>query len=133
MKTLFDNYKHFKIQQVAAQTSSGQSSSVEVGIGAGMDMLALLYLGSISGTSPTAAIKIQGSDDGSTWNDLGSFSALASGDANKVAELKLNRQGYRYVRASWTLGGTSPSFTFAVGLLVQAVEGTENLNSATAA
>lgn len=63
-----------------------------------------------SGTSPTLDVTIQGQDSSGSWFDLVSYTqATGVTAATKAVPL-----AGRKVRAKWTVGGTSPSFTFSV-------------------
>lgn len=71
----------------------------------------------ITGTSPTLDIVLQHSSDGTNWVTLGTFSQLVAGSANSTAHLfaaaatDYLRPLLPYVRASYTIGGTStPTF-----------------------
>lgn len=74
-----------------------------------------------SGTSPTLDLKIQDSPDGGvTWFDVGSGTGAGTGNfvqataaTTQVKELTA-RKFARQLRIVGTVGGTSPSFTYAV-------------------
>ena len=91
-----------------ARTASGQGSTVPTG---DLDPARLtLDVTAASGTTPSLTVNVQHSSDGATWVTHSSFAAkTATGTERKVfAGLD------RYVRASWTITGTTPSFTFSV-------------------
>lgn len=95
----------------AARTTSGNGTSKDDTASSSNGATAILHCTAASGTSPTLAVKVQHSADNSTWADLITFTTLtAAGAERKVVSGTVNR----YVRAIWTIGGTSPSFTFAV-------------------
>lgn len=82
----------------------------------GRQMKAILTNGTTSGTSPTLDVKIQESDDNSVFTDIsGATFAQKTAAGNEEIHFRTNK---RYVRAVATIGGTTPSFTFAVLLLV---------------
>jgi len=106
----------------AARTATGQTSGIDLRTYDG-DVLFILDSAAGGGSSPTLDVTIEESADNS------SFAAVASGavaftqvtgtaSAQKVA---LNKDdAKRYVRIKYTIGGSSPTFTFsvnAVGLL----------------
>jgi phage gp36-like protein len=92
----------------AARTASGAGASVDLGIKSGLTLD--LLVSAASGTSPTLAVSIETSKDGSTWRTLGSFTqATAAGPQSKAFA-----GADRYVRVAWTIGGTTPSFTFSL-------------------
>jgi hypothetical protein len=73
---------------------------------------ARLRVGTVGGTSPTLDVKIQESDDNTTYNDLVVFDRLtATGLGFETVETSK-----RYIRALATLGGTSPSFVYGIDL-----------------
>ena len=93
--------------------------------GTGIDVLAyegvalvVLNASAGTGTTPTLDVKLQHSDDNSTYADVtgGAFTQVTdvAGSAGvqvkkiSVSDLK------RYVRAIGTIAGTTPSFDFAV-------------------
>lgn len=63
-----------------------------------------------SGTTPSATVKIQTSFDGSTWRDVASFTAATAATAERKSFPGIDR----YVRAAWTVTGTTPSLTLGV-------------------
>lgn len=99
----------------AARTTSGQSSGVDVG--PFDEAILLLNVTAASGTSPTLDIKIQTSHDNSDWYDTGTaFTQITA--TSKPSALKVTNFG-KYVRAAWTIGGTSPSFTFSLQMVAK--------------
>ncbi len=100
----------------AARTATGQTSGIDLRAYDG-DVLFLLDSAAGGGSSPTLDVTIEESADNS------SFAAVASGavaftqvtgtaSAQKVA---LNKDdAKRYVRIKYTIGGSSPTFTFSV-------------------
>lgn len=91
----------------AARTTTGNGSGIELGD----RRVARLKLDvtAASGTSPTLDVTIQTSRDGSTWYTSGTF-AQKTGVSNESKVFAVDR----FVRASWTIGGTTPSFTFSI-------------------
>ena len=100
----------------ATRTATGQTSGIDLRAYDG-DVLFLLDSAAGGGSSPTLDVTIEESADNS------SFAAVASGavaftqvtgtaSAQKVA---LNKDdAKRYVRIKYTIGGSSPTFTFSV-------------------
>jgi hypothetical protein len=88
----------------SATTVDNTTSSSDGGIG-------VLHVSAVSGTTPTLVVKIQHSADGTTWADLITFSSqnAINGEYQTVSGT-VNR----YLRAQWTIGGTTPSFNFTV-------------------
>ena len=68
----------------------------------------LSVTGTISGTSPTLTVKIQGSNDnGSNWTDIASFPQVTTSAVKKYMRILTP---YKQIRAVATKGGTSPSY-----------------------
>jgi hypothetical protein len=110
------------LADLAARTTTGNGSAVDSAIAGGttFGLEAFLQVTAGAGSaSPTLAVKVQGSADGSTgWTDLVTFStvALASVPTAQKGSWAPGGAGStpRYLRATWTITGTTPSFTFAV-------------------
>lgn len=103
------------IQPGLALTTSVTSSTVDMlqrdGIGA-----AFLFVGLVSGNTPTLAITLQESTDGTTWTEVIGPNGTTAGTfptqttSNTTAGLLFQRQA-RYLRATQVVGGTgSPNF-----------------------
>lgn len=91
-----------------ARTVSASGATFEMG---GNTNLRLdLDVTAASGTTPTLDATVQTSKDGATWRTLGTF-------AQKTA-ISAERKSFggcdRFARIIWTIGGTTPSFTFSV-------------------
>ena len=85
----------------------------------------LAVSGTISGTSPTCDVKIQGSNDnGSNWSDIVSFTQVTT-SASK--QYKRALVPYKQVRAVVDVGGTSPSYGSVLCSIVPAGEYTDPL------
>jgi len=121
----------------AARTSSGNSGAIIINDADIENLLIRLSVTAASGTSPTLDIFFQQSlDGGSTWVDVARFPqvtaalsnphylSLSVGADNRIASsvgdgtIAANSIGTALVssfwRIRWNIGGTSPSFTFAV-------------------
>jgi hypothetical protein len=96
----------------AARTASGNGSSIETGDRTEVRGL-VLDVTAASGTTPTLDVSIQTSDDNTNWRTLKSF-----GQKTAISNEHLSSGGLdRYMRFSWAIAGTTPSFTFSVGVL----------------
>lgn len=107
-------------------TVTASGSAVSRGIASGASRaLFFLDVSAASGTSPSLTVKIQGQDPGSLkWQDICSFPAQAAvTPATPLAPIEVDPLYYQQIRATWTVSGTSPSFTFSCGALLMA-EGT---------
>jgi hypothetical protein len=95
----------------AARTTSSNSAAVEVGNRSHLRGL-LLTVSAASGTTPTLDVQVQTSNDGSTgWTIVGTAFTQATGT---TTQRKTFSSLDRFVRVAWTLGGTTPSFTFSL-------------------
>src|SRR5579872_6854965 len=97
----------------AARTATGNSGAIAVGSGAA-NLELEPEVTAASGTSPTMTLSIQWSDDGTNFgNNDGSTDAFAqvttTGNVTKSIPVRAP-----YMQLTWTIGGTSPSFTFSV-------------------
>lgn len=95
------------IETTSAMTSTTTGDAVDFH---GDDLYELNYRaivgGTVSGTTPKIVLKIQGSDDKTTWTDIATFPDItAAGEQN----IKVRGKG-RYRRAVATVSGTNPSF-----------------------
>jgi hypothetical protein len=98
----------------AARTTSGSSTALDC---SGWEAVGLeLVITAASGTTPSLAVTVQWSNDGTNWADADvpdAFAArTAAGRSFRNALVKA-----RYLRIAWAITGTTPSFTFAVNAL----------------
>ncbi len=93
----------------AARTTSGNSNSVETQFF--RELIAFLNVTVISGTTPTLDVKFQDSQNGTDWIDVpsGAFAQITT--TTGLRRLVLPAVG-PYVRAVYTIAGTTPSYTF---------------------
>jgi len=71
-----------------------------------------LKVTSVSGTNPTLSVYVEGK-----FEDSGDYKPLVYQEnitGTGVWFLTITKLAFRYIRVRWVLGGTSPSFTFAV-------------------
>ena len=93
----------------ATKTASGNGDTYEVGDESTLRLT--LAVTAASGTLPTLDVKVQTSQDASTWRDVylfGQKTTTTTGDRQSFSNLD------RFVRAVYTIGGTNPSFTFSL-------------------
>lgn len=94
----------------AARTTSGNSTA-----GGGWAPATLLRVQldvtAASGTTPTLDVVIEDSLDGSTFNTIGTFTQKV---ATGREVINIVTPFADTLRARWTVGGTTPSFTFSV-------------------
>lgn len=70
---------------------------------------AIQAIGTVGGTSPTLAGKIQESSDGTTWTDVPgtTFTTVTAGNSQQIVTFDRTK---RYLRHHRTITGTSPTF-----------------------
>lgn len=106
-----------ELASAASRTSTLTGTGIDVleyeGVG-----LVLLNASAGSGTSPTLDVKLQHSDDDSTYEDVtsGAFTQVTDvAETAGVKVMKLNVSDLkRYLRVVGTIAGTTPSFDFGV-------------------
>lgn len=95
----------------AARTASGDSGP-QSGFEVSSALRAQLDVTAASGTTPTLNVVLEDTlDGGVTWNTIGTFAqrTAAGREVINVTTPFTDR-----LRARWTVGGTTPSFTFSV-------------------
>lgn len=89
-------------------SATGNGTSVDNAASSASGGVAHLHITAKTGTSPTAAFKVQHSTDNSTWVDLITFTSATGATSERIEASGTVR---RYLRVVRTLGGTSPVFT----------------------
>lgn len=109
----------------SAKVASGNSAAVTNHSARGA--VFFINVSAVSGTTPTLAVRVQMQDPvGSGWVDIpGAVTASITGvslvalavypGATVAANAAVSYPLPRNYRLAWTIGGTSPSFTFSVG------------------
>lgn len=100
-----------------AITSTTSGSSLDFINGDGR-CTAIQQVGTVSGTTPSLAGKIQESSDGSTWTDVSGATFTAVTATDNVQSISFDRTK-RYLRYNGAVSGTSPSFNIAVVIIEQ--------------
>jgi len=96
----------------AARTTTGNSGALPSDYSAAKTIRAQLNVSAVSGTTPNLVCLIEDSlDGGVTWNTVGTFAAKTA-VSREVINVTIPFSGK--LRVSWTITGTTPSFTFAV-------------------
>jgi len=96
------------LHESAARGASGDGSAVELGDRGTLRLL--LDVTAASGTTPSLAVEVETSYDGSTWRPLGGFTAVATTGSERLSFSGCDR----FVRCAYTISGDTPSFTFSV-------------------
>lgn len=101
------------VEASSAKTATGNSAAGIAITDPGSQIALLVNVSAVSGTTPTLDLKVQWSHDNATWADADVGDAFAQITAAKVTVKLFPRRG-PYFRLFWTIGGTTPSFTFGV-------------------
>lgn len=102
----------------AARTATVNGTGVDAR-GAIGDALVLLDSAAGTGTSPTLVVRLQDSDDNAVWADIAGATFAQVAAVASAQSIRINgTAARRFIRAVATIGGTTPSFTFSVSLLI---------------
>lgn len=104
----------------AARTASGDGGVLE-GFGDIKAARVQLDVTAASGTTPTLDVVLEDSLDGTNWNTIGTFAQKTAAGrevinlhGGKAESATFQPLFARRWRVRWTIGGTTPSFTFSV-------------------
>lgn len=102
--------RSYTIKASGALTATAQSGAIDEG--SGDEIIVMLDVTAVSGTSPSMAVTVQWTNDGTNWfnaDPVDTFTAItAAGKVTKNFAIK----GTAF-RLNYTITGTTPSFTFA--------------------
>lgn len=101
----------------AARTATG-TGTVEIVVSDQKAAAFYIDVTAASGTSPTLDVVVETFDPAavSNWQTLATFAQKTAAAKERVAVTA--NLGSR-VRVKWTIGGTTPSFTFSVGMCAE--------------
>jgi hypothetical protein len=108
-------YAEETVVPAATRTASGDTG-VLAGYGGASSLRVQLLVTGAAGTAPTLDVVIEDTLDGVEWNTVGSF-AQKTGVGREV--INVTSPFANRLRVRWTVGGTTPSFTFAVVVVSQ--------------
>jgi hypothetical protein len=94
----------------AARTTTG-NSGILTNFGSFKTIRAQLDVTAASGTTPTLDVVIEDTLDGVNFNTIGTFTQRTSAGRQVI---DITTPFSDSVRIRWTIGGTTPSFTFSV-------------------
>jgi len=101
----------------ATRTTSGDTTANPIDVHGKDKAVFVLDITAVSGTTPTLDVSIKGRDPVSgKWITIGSFPQQTG--VNTV-ELDITRLKYRRIAAFYTIGGTTPSFMFSLGMVLK--------------
>ncbi len=97
-------------------TASGNTTTaIEVGVGAMFEVV--VTANTISGTSPTLDVTVQGATDQAFTTPVDVAIVPTIDDSADPAEKRIAfKSEHEWLRASWTLGGTSPDYLVTISL-----------------
>lgn len=100
----------------AARTTSGSSQALN-GYGGASTLRVQLSVTAATGVAPTLDVVVEDTLDGTNWNTIGTFSqkTAASREVINITTVFADQ-----LRVRWTIGGTTPSFTFSLVVAAQA-------------
>lgn len=115
LRQALDKLDLVNLHATAARTATGSATGVDVQAYDG-DLVLVLDSAAGTGTTPTLAVTVEHSDA------LGSGYAAITGAAFTTVTTTASQQklviskdeAKRYVRVTYTIGGSTPSFTFSV-------------------
>lgn len=96
-----------------AVTTSGNSTAVNIKKTPAEGVPVEIAVTAATGTSPTLDAVVWESDDNSSYNALTTFAQI-TGTGRWVRQVQSKKQ---YLRITYTVGGTSPSFTVKAGIV----------------
>jgi hypothetical protein len=104
--------RNFVVVASAARTTTGTSGTLDAP--EGFDLVLSASVTAASGTTPTLDLSVEwSSDGGTTWYTADPVDTFTQITAASARVKRFTAKGTEY-RIRWTIGGTTPSFTFAV-------------------
>jgi hypothetical protein len=100
----------------AARTVAGNGGTIPVDFSDETELLLHIKVAAVSGTSPTMTVSVAESlDGGTTWVNVSSATAVTAAGTTRHT-VPITAVIGPMLRIGWTIGGTTPSFTFSVDL-----------------
>lgn len=99
----------------AARTATGSTdlTTLDNGASTANGGSAILSVSAVTGTAPTLDVIVEHSADDDTWATKATFTQQTLVNAERIT---FTGTVERYIRISWTIAGTTPSFTFNVSV-----------------
>lgn len=114
--------RHYEDEEARSDAAVASAARTTTGIGSSFNsesataLEATLSVTAASGTSPTLDVRLETSiDAGTTWSTVDSFGQKTAA----ATEGKVFGPIGDVCRWAWTIGGTSPSFTFSISAQAQ--------------
>jgi hypothetical protein len=97
---------------VASTTKTATWTGPEFDVDEAESLQATLTITAAAGTTPTLAVSLETTVDGTNWHAVGAFASKAAAGSDADVFGPLGK------KARWkaTIGGTTPSFTFAIAV-----------------
>ena len=112
LKAGYAPYMNVTILNNQAITSNGNSSNIDVG---GYPyVFVFIYVSAVSGTSPSLDVYLNAVDE--TSGQSVSIASVTNITSTGTYYISASGLAVRYVNVSWTVSGTSPSFTTTITL-----------------
>lgn len=99
----------------AVRIASG-SASIPRDLGSADSLRVQLDVTAASGITPTLDVVVEDTLDGATWNVIGTFAQKTAAGREVI---NITSPFSDRVRVRWTIGGTTPSFAFALDAYTQ--------------
>lgn len=115
LRQALDKLEAINFHATAARTATGNATGVDLQQYDG-DVVLVLDSAAGTGSSPTLDVKVQSSDTlGGTYADItGAAFTQVTGTASQQKLVISKDEARRFVRVVYTVGGSTPSFTFSV-------------------
>ena len=98
-------------------TENGDSYTIPINVKGAGEVVLFLDVTAVSGTDPTLVIKLMTQDTISNkWFEIGRFDSVSS--VTTDVTFIINGLG-SFLAGAWELGGTDPSFTFALNASIK--------------
>jgi hypothetical protein len=115
LRQALDKLDLVNLHATAARTATGNATGVDVQAYDG-DIVLVLDSAAGTGTTPTLDVKIQSADTlGGTYGDItGATFTQVTTSASQQKLVISKDEAKRFLRVVYTVGGSTPSFTFSV-------------------
>jgi hypothetical protein len=101
---------------LAGPLTASTNSAPLAAPGGSADALVMVHVSAVTGTSPTLSVALEQSLDGVTWTAIpGSGTTALTAAGSAVSNAVITQP---FVRVAATVGGTTPSFTGRVAVVV---------------
>lgn len=116
---VLNGYQELIVLASLARTISGDTDSTPTIVGKYKEAIAFIDVTAASGTSPTLDVKFQTQDPVSLkWFDLTNLTFTQKTTVSTEMKTQSSLLGSK-LRCVYTIGGTTPSFTFSIGLILK--------------